>query len=51
MHAYVNPGDEVIYPSPGERVQPDIRIYSHEINEDIVFDGLQHHSIAAEQKM
>jgi aspartate aminotransferase len=121
LQAYVNPGDEVIYPSPGfpiyeswityvgakpvplsmreetgftftpddigrlitpktkviffcspsnptggvltkselagiaqiiqERAQPDIRIYSDEIYEHIVFDGLQHHSIAAEQGM
>jgi aspartate aminotransferase len=121
LQAYVNPGDEVIYPSPGfpiyeswityvgakpvplpmredtgftftaddigrritpktkviffcspsnptggvlskselagiaqvirERAQPNVRIYSDEIYEDIVFDGLQHHSIAAEQGM
>ena len=121
MQAYVNPGDEVIYPSPGfpiyeswvtylgaipvplplredtgftftpddiarritprtkviflcspsnptggvltqsdlagiahvitERARPDVRIYSDEIYEHILFDGAQHHSIAAEPGM
>jgi aspartate/methionine/tyrosine aminotransferase len=119
MQAYVNPGDEVIYPSPGfpiyeswvtyvgarpvplplredtgftftpddlrqritprtkvivlcspsnptggvltqeelsgiaavivECAQPDVRVYSDEIYEHILFDGAEHHSIAAEQ--
>jgi aspartate aminotransferase len=121
MQAYVNPGDEVVYPSPGfpiyeswvtyvggvpkplklreernfiftpddlhyqitkktkviilcspsnptggmfsqwelselarylrRRLPPDVRIYSDEIYEDIVFDGNTHHSIASEQGM
>jgi aspartate/methionine/tyrosine aminotransferase len=121
MQAYVDPGDEVIYPSPGfpiyeswvtyvgavpvplplreesgftftaqdlaerisprtkviilcspsnptggvltgdelaamarvvrERARPDVRIYSDEIYEHIVFDGAVHHSIAAEPGM
>jgi aspartate aminotransferase len=121
MQAYVNPGDEVIYPSPGfpiyeswityvgakpvplplreetgftftpddiaqrittrtkaiflcspsnptggvltksdlagiaqviaTRAQNDVRIYSDEIYEHILFDGCQHHSIAAEPGM
>jgi len=118
MQAYVNPGDEVIYPSPGfpiyeswvtyvgacpvplplreeaaftftaddlaeritprtkviilcspsnptggvltqqelsgiarvivEKCRPDVRVYSDEIYEHILFDGVAHHSIAAE---
>lgn len=121
MQAYVDPGDEVIYPSPGfpiyeswvtyvgatpvplslrersgftftaqdlatritprtkviilcspsnptggvltqvelaaiaqvvrERCRPDVRVYSDEIYEHIVFDGAVHHSIAAEPGM
>jgi aspartate aminotransferase len=121
MQAYVNPGDEVVYPSPGfpiyeswvtyvgakpvplqlreernfvftpeeldrcitkktkviilcspsnptggvfskgdleelaklirQRCGPEVRIYSDEIYEDIVFDGAAHHSIASEDGM
>lgn len=34
-----------------KRAQPDVRIYSDEIYEHILFDGARHHSIAAEQGM
>jgi len=34
-----------------ERCSPDVRIYSDEIYEHILFDGEEHHSIASEQGM
>jgi aspartate aminotransferase len=35
----------------GERCRPDVRVYSDEIYEHIVFDGAVHHSIAAQPGM
>ncbi len=34
-----------------ERCRPDVRVYSDEIYEHILFDGVAHHSIAAEPEM